>query len=678
MGQESMIIGAPRVGERLEVRIGAVAPALGARFQWEADGEAIEGATWPAYRVRPGDVGRQISVRVSHAPRGSLARVDSRLVAGLVPEAAVSVSERGRRLREYAGLGRILDAADFGVVARPEVDNTAALTAALMAAHEERAALLLPEGTIHLRRQLRIGAATRTREGVVPAAFQAVTGLIGSGMGRTRITFDWSQEGSYDPSRNPDGARRWAGILIEGLTGFTIADLTVAYLPGEWGFYRPAHTYWGLVNGICLNDVSRALVDGVEATGCNRAGILLTSLEVGITDTWSALTEHRIPIEEAITCDDNTIRDCLLHHNRVAGCLLGNQRRFVAEGCRTARNGHPLDGGTGYGIGALGGSYNFGVTYRRCFCDHDYRKGLDTHEGNDLVIEDNLIVGARLYGIGTSGDAFPLERAVFRRNIIICDPAFRLPQDDGDTRGENPPDLYDGWNAINLLPNISNDRLDLRTKGPGRFEFTDNVIMGVDVYRDAAATYGIVVRNREPIMDYELTVSGNLITGRAIKSAITIVNETVRRDGTPGLGSGTILVEDNWIAAVAMAGRPSALFYIAELSHDGTLRGRVRIARNRILVLDRGDSGPVMDIGGNARVYEIDGNTMRLAGSPSGTAIALRGEGAASRPTVLVRGNSSTGLAGRGAWIENRRSNGAAATLTLDGNTSDGRPVLLP
>ena len=650
---------------------------MGARFQWEANGERIEGATWPAYRVRPGDAGKELAVRVSLAPRGSLVREASRVVAGRVPVAEVVVSPRGRRLHEHAELGRCVAAVDFGVVASPEADNTAALTAALMAAHEERAALLLPEGTIHLRRQLRIAAATRTREGVDPAAFQDVTGLVGSGMGRTRITFDWSQEGVYDQNRNPDDARKWAGILIEGLTGFTVADLTIEYLHRtDADFYRPAYTYWGIINGICLNDASSCVVDGVEATGCNRAGVFFTSLEVGITDTWNAVTTHRLPIEEARTCDDNTVRDCFLHHNRVAGCLFGYQRRFVAEGCRTARNGHPLDGGTGYGLGGLGGSYNLGVTYRRCLCDHDYRKGLDTHEGNDLLMEDNLVVGARLYGIGTSGDAFPLERAAFRRNVIVCDPAFRLEQDDGDTRGEEPPNLYDGWNAINLLPNISNDKLDLRTKGPGRFEFTDNVIMGIDVYRDAAATYGIVIRNREPTMDYELTVSGNLMSGRSIKSAVTVVNETIRKDGSPGLGSGTILIEGNRVAAQSMAGIASALFYVAERSHDGTLRGRVRIADNNVLILDRKDNGPVMDIIGNATVYEIEGNVMTTRGAPSGTAITLRGEGKDARPTARVRRNASTdGAQGQWPWIDNRQSNGSAATVELDGNTRNGRPA---
>ena len=62
-------------------------------------------------------------------------------------------------------------------------------------------------------------------------------------------------------------------------------------------------------------------------------------------------------------------------------------------------NGHEADGGTGYGMAVVAGSYNYGVTYRKNTTNHNYRKGLDVHDGTGIVIEDNVLTGDRLYGI---------------------------------------------------------------------------------------------------------------------------------------------------------------------------------------------------------------------------------------------------------------------------------------
>ena len=89
--------------------------------------------------------------------------------------------------------------------------------------------------------------------------------------------------------------------------------------------------------------------------------------------------------------ENNRIIDFKLHHNRVAGALVSYQKNFLGEGNLLSWNGHQDDGGTGYGMAAAAGSYNYGITYRKNTTDHNYRKGLDVHDGTNVLIENNTL-----------------------------------------------------------------------------------------------------------------------------------------------------------------------------------------------------------------------------------------------------------------------------------------------
>ena len=112
-------------------------------------------------------------------------------------------------------------------------------------------------------------------------------------------------------------------------------------------------------------------------------------------------TYENLPLGE-----NNRLIDSHLHHNRVAGALVSYQKDFVADNNYLAWNGHEADGGTGYGITAMAGSYNFGVTFTNNTTDHNYRKGLDVHDGNDILIANNTAIGDRLYGIAVYNRQF--------------------------------------------------------------------------------------------------------------------------------------------------------------------------------------------------------------------------------------------------------------------------------
>ncbi|TFV05605.1 right-handed parallel beta-helix repeat-containing protein, partial [Bacillus stratosphericus] len=240
----------------------------------------------------------------------------------------------------------------------------------------------------------------------------------------------------FNSDTNEDDVRAFAGILIDGQSNKTIADLSVKYTHPD--FYRFGQSYFGKVNGIVVNDADNTLISKVEVSGANRAGVFFTSTHTLQPDpqgsqgrTYKARlirgevdeTYENLPLGE-----NNRIIDSNLHHNRVAGVLLAYQKNFIADNNVMSWNGHEKDGGTGYGIASMAGSYNYGITFRNNTTDHNYRKGLDVHDGDNIVIENNVSIGDRLYGIGVYNRQFTMDTVNVSNNTVIADPEFRLAQ----------------------------------------------------------------------------------------------------------------------------------------------------------------------------------------------------------------------------------------------------------
>ncbi|OSI08315.1 Pectate lyase superfamily protein [Neisseria animaloris] len=558
--------------------------------------------------------------------------------------------------------GKYIDAHEFGTDITGKTDSLAAIKAALAAAHHENAAVYL-KGDLKISDQIVLNTHNKN-----------VTGLFGDGMGATTVSFDKQQTGVFNSNTNQDDIRAYAGILVDGQNGKTIADLSVKYTNIN-DFYRPGESYFGKVSGILVNDADNTLISKVEVSGANRAGVVFTSTEALVKDPNGSGKTYKARIisgeiqedyETLPLGENNRLVDSHLHHNRTAGALVAYQKNFVAEGNLFAWNGHEKDGGTGYGITAMAGSYNYDVTFRNNTTDHNYRKGFDVHDGNNIVIENNTAIGDRLYGIGVYNRQFSMDNVKITGNTIIQDPNFRLETDD------NLRPNYHGYSGIQLQTNTQYK--DLHSKDYGYFEVSGNTIKNLSVYKDAIQTYGIEFRNHEPKMDYTLKISGNKIEGDSTKYLIAVINNTKNQlTKTNGPGSGTIEISDNHADIGTIASKTMPIF-INEHHTDGYLRGKVSVENNYIKVREN-SNGSIEGIQmiGNAESYEIHNNTFELHGNMNQAIVSIHGRSTYGVPELNVTDNElitdRTNGIYRG-WIEYR-----GADVHAHDNKHNGKPI---
>ncbi|MFV2029377.1 right-handed parallel beta-helix repeat-containing protein [Neisseria sp. S1] len=535
----------------------------------------------------------------------------------------------GYKVYTHTSYGKYVDARDFGSDPSGKQDSYAAIKAALAAAHQVGAGVYL-HGKLYISEQL-----------VIDKNTSGVTSLFGDGMGKTVISFDKAQVGVFNPNSNDTDIRKDAGILIDGQNGKTIADLSVQYTNKD--FYRPGESYFGKVCGILVNDASNTLISKVEVSGANRAGIMFSSTAALTVDpngkgkTYKARLIHdeisedypNLPVGE-----NNRLVDSYLHHNRVAGAGVAYQKDFIAEGNTFSWNGHEADGGTGYGIMAMAGSYNFGVTFTKNTTDHNYRKGLDVHDGNDIVITDNVAIGDRLYGIAVYNRQFTMNNVKISGNVIEQDPNFRLEADD-NLQYKNSYHTYSGI-QIQTNTQLKN----LHSDPNGYFEISNNTIKNLTLYKDAVQTYAIEFRNHEQAMDYTLNIKDNHISGESTKYLIGIINNT--KDyitQTNGPGSGNINITGN-IASIGEIARTTMPIFINEHNTDGNLRGAVTIQDNYITVREK-SNGAVegIQVIGNATQYNIIDNVFELHGVINHSIISIHGHRGEVQPELNVTGN---------------------------------------
>ena len=555
-----------------------------------------------------------------------------------------------------------MDARDFGSDPSGQTDSLAAIKATLEAAHQLGVAVYL-KGELYVSDQIVINSNNKN-----------VTALFGDGMGETVISFDKAQTGVFNPNSNETDIRSDAGILIDGQDGKTIADLSVKYT-NTADFYRTGESYFGKVSGILVNDADNTLISKVEVSGANRAGVMFTSTETLTKDpNGSGATYKARLIRNEIQEDysdlplgeNNRIVDCYLHNNRVAGALIAYQANFIAEGNMLSWNGHEADGGTGYGIAAMAGSYNYGLTFRNNTTDHNYRKGLDVHDGNNVVITGNTSIGDRLYGIGVYNRQFTMDTVKITNNTIIQDPDFRLETDD------NPNNRYHGYSGIQLQTNTQ--RKDLHSADYGTFEISGNTIQNLTLYKNEVQTYGIEFRNHEQKMDYTLNITDNDISGDSTKYLIAIINNTKDQiTKTNGPGSGTINIIGNQadIGEIASGTMP---IFINEENTDGSLRGLVTVQDNFITVREK-SNGSIEGIQmiGNAASYNVVGNVFELHGTMDHAIVSIHGSKGGEQPDLNVIDNliftDNNQLSNR--WIESVR-----ADVTSSGNSHNDTEAL--
>lgn len=504
---------------------------------------------------------------------------------------------RSYKIYNSSKYGKYVNVNDFGADPTGKLDSLAAIKSALNVAHKE-SAMVHFDGKYYISNQI-----------VLDNSNSNVKGLFGTGMGKTTISFDKAQTGEFNPNTNHDDIRSDAGILVDHQNNKTIADLSIKYTNSD--FYRKGLSYFGKVNGILVNDSDNTLISKVEVSGANRAGVLFTSTDALTKEENNKYTYKDRVIKGEIDenyetlplGENNRVVDSYMHHNRVAGVMLGYQKNFLGENNHLAWNGHENDGGTGYGMAAMAGSYNYGVTYRGNTTDHNYRKGLDIHDGNNITIENNTLNGDRLYGIAAYNRQFSMSNVKIANNHIIQDPEFRLYNDD---------DLGKHYHMYSGIQVQTNTQLkDLHTADKGYFDISNNKIDNLTLYENNIQTYGIEFRNHEPNMDYVLNITNNEITGDSTKYIAAIINDTydyVHKHN--GVGTGTINISDNkaTIGTMAVGAVP---FYIEEkhINGDTEPHGTVVMNNNDISVTNESNGyREIAAINSNAKEFNITNN----------------------------------------------------------------------
>ena len=479
-------------------------------------------------------------------------------------ETAATPTPKARRRRaaasntkvyDDADYGKYVKATDFGLDTTGKVEASEAIKKALSAANEvEGGASVMLSGTVLLKNTL-----------VIDENYANVKGLIGSGPSRnnTKIVFNKKQDGEHDPETNLTDNRYESAVLIQNQNNFTVGRLTVehAYDSSDYTkdneFYRKGKSYFGRSNGIYVNDSSNVTINDVRAMKFNRAGVFFSSSKAtaqeydasGRPIRYSSISEKvsnevkSIGDPDVPIMDGNKVTNSFLHNNRVAGVMFGYQRNFVVDNNILSYNGHVLDGGTGYGAASMAGSYNDGITYTGNYTNYNYRKGLDIHDGNKILIENNVSLGDRLNGIEVYNRANPMTDVIIRNNKVTQDPNSKLENDDDD------PARYRGYTAISILTNEKNHKW-TKPLEKGRYVISNNTIEGLTkpFENGQLGTFGILFRNNESSNDYSLKIEGNTITGDSTDYIISVNNNTAQASrGVEGGGSGDITISRNKI-----------------------------------------------------------------------------------------------------------------------------------
>ena len=479
-------------------------------------------------------------------------------------ETAATPTPKARRRRaaasntkvyDDADYGKYVKATDFGLDTTGKVEASEAIKKALSAANEvEGGASVMLSGTVLLKNTL-----------VIDENYANVKGLIGSGPSRnnTKILFNKKQDGEHDPETNLTDNRYESAVLIQNQNNFTVGRLTVEHVydssdyTKDNEFYRKRKSYFGRSNGIYVNDSSNVTINDVRAMKFNRAGVFFSSSKAtaqeydsnGRPIRYSSISEKvsnevkSIGDPDVPIMDGNKVTNSFLHNNRVAGVMFGYQRNFVVDNNILSYNGHVLDGGTGYGAASMAGSYNDGITYTGNYTNYNYRKGLDIHDGNKILIENNVSLGDRLNGIEVYNRANPMTDVIIRNNKVTQDPNSKLENDDDD------PARYRGYTAISILTNEKNHKW-TKPLDKGRYVISNNTIEGLTkpFENGQLGTFGILFRNNESSNDYSLKIEGNTITGDSTDYIISVNNNTAQASrGVEGGGSGDITISRNKI-----------------------------------------------------------------------------------------------------------------------------------
>ena len=200
--------------------------------------------------------------------------------------------------------------------------------------------------------------------------------IVGDGW-RTHLVYDYVQK------EGDRAEQASAFVFSEGIRDVTVRDIKLEYE----GYFYPhfGESYAGRINGLYFLQCFDVRIHHCDISGFNSSGI-----QVATGD-------------EKKYAERFKVEDCYLHHNRVAGVAYGYVDGISILNCDLEYQGSVLDGGTGYGCAGSSGEKPRHVQIKNNRARFNYRKGIDLHAGIQAVIEGNICVGNRLYGIYAEG-----------------------------------------------------------------------------------------------------------------------------------------------------------------------------------------------------------------------------------------------------------------------------------
>jgi len=344
-------------------------------------------------------------------------------------------------------------------------------------------------------------------------------------------------------------------LFVTGAKNFICRDLYLE-MQGEY-FPEFGESYHGDACGICVFSSHNVLVENIEVTGFNSTGITVT----GLDDNRST---------------DVTVQNSYFHHNRVAGVLYGWVDGMLITGCKMEYMGSVLDGGTGYGCAGHSGAIPRNVDVIGNEANYNYRKGLDVHGGMDILMEDNVCIGNRLYGIYAEGPN--TTRITIRNNRII-----NMHKDDLDI--EEPYTWIEGIavGAASADPEISYDYI-IENNVVENFGLGDGNAYGINVYRSSGRRKG------------EIIIRGNKVSGTDITHLLNC----------GGSAAGTaetdlrFVIEDNIFEADKMDGIPFRLTeYNSMIFRNNTISVGSCSANAPLIEVTHGETDCTAEISGN-------------------------------------------------------------------------------
>ncbi|MBE6551791.1 MAG: hypothetical protein E7665_06625 [Ruminococcaceae bacterium] len=311
----------------------------------------------------------------------------------------------------------LVNVRDFGAVGDGVTDDTKSCQAAMREVNYG-GTLYFPAGTYFLSRQLYIYGDNVTVKGDGNA-----TKLIYK---REQKTIDSIESISLF------GARK-------GVFNISICDMYMEY-QGEF-FPNFGDSYTGKINALYFTEIHDLLVENVEITGFNSSGINIA----GLSDAYAT---------------DIVVKDCYLHHNRVAGVMFGFVDGLIITGSVMEYMGSNLDGGTGYGSAGLSGAFPKNIRILNNEHNFNQRKGVDLHAGENVIIEGNTCKANRLYGVCVVGKR--VNHIIIKNNFITDMDREKLDIGDpytwnnaiGIGTAQNDPDTFYDFQVVgNVIEN---------------------------------------------------------------------------------------------------------------------------------------------------------------------------------------------------------------------------------